>query len=327
MSSVPEIDQQAVKLGWRSALAFGEESTWGDRVAPDRSFEFRSENLTLDQQRIESEAIRASEFQPRWGEGSKGVGGDITYELANRGFGLILKHALGAVDSSQPDDVEAPDVWDHVFTPGDLTPLGLTCQVIRDDVPFEYTGLKISQLQIACDVDQIATLQVSHAGRAEDLTQTAHDPDFPDGLELMTFIHGALLIDDVETPVNSAQFQLENSLDIERRRLGSGFRRNPQRNAFRNLTGSLNADFADLALYNRFVSGTEAKLALNFVGSEIVTGFNFETRILTNIRTDGTTPTVEGPAEIRQSLEWKAFPSAEVPDTIQVTYRTDDTTP
>lgn len=326
MSTIEPIDQQAAKLGWRSRLAFGVEAAWAERATPNRSFEFRTESLTAEKTRIESEAIRASEFQPRWGPGSSGVGGDVTFELANRGFGLIFQHALGAVATETP--VGATDARDHVFTPGDLTPLGLTCQVVRDDVPFDYTGLKVGSLQLQCNVDEIATLTASLVGRAELLDQAAHVDAFPESLALMTFIHGALLLDDAEVAVNAASMTLDNGLDADRRRLGSGLRRNPQRTAFRDLTGSLNADFTDLALYNRFVSGTEAKLELVFdTGVEIEAGFNFECRVLTNVRFDGTTPTVGGPGEIRQELEWKAFPSTEVPETIQVTYRTDDVTP
>lgn len=326
---VDAIDQQPVKLGWRSALAFGEETDYAEGGTPDRSFEFRSEGLALQQERIESEAIRASEFQPRWGAGTRGVEGDVTFELANKGFGLIFKHALGDVST---EELTAGESWRHVFTPGDLSGLSLAAQVIRDDVPFDYTGLKVQSLALECAVGDIATLTASLVGRDEATDGSAHTPAFPSGLDLLTFVHGAVLLGDEgaedEIPVSTVSLTLENGLETDRRRLGSGLRRNPQRTAYRDLTGSFEADFTDLSLYQRFVSGDEARLVLRFVGGEIgSTGDDYGLEIVTNVRFDGETPTVGGPDEIRQSMEWKAFPSDAVPDTVEVAYTTDDETP
>lgn len=325
MSTVPEIDQQAVKLGWRSLLALGEEAAWGERAVPTRSFEFRSETLQQQRQRIESEAVRRSEFQPRWGEGSVGVGGNITMELANKGFGLFWLHTLGAVDTTE---TVVGEVYEHVFVPGDLQPRSLTAQVIRDDVAFDYTGLKVASLQLACAVDQIVTLVPALIGRAELLGEDDHVEAFPADMDLLTFIHGTLNVDGVEVAVNSAEVTIDNGLDPDRRRLGTAYRRHPHRIAFRNLTATLNADFADLTLYNRFISGEHAELDLRFVGGEIgATGSNYETRLRAPVRFDGPTPTVDGPGEIRQELQVKAFPSVEIPDTVEVTYRTSDAAP
>ena len=324
MSPVPAIDQQGVKLGWRSLLAFGQEANYGERATPDRSFEFRSESLTMDQERIESEAIRRSEFSPRWGEGTRGVEGDVTFELANKGFGLLFLNAFGEVATTE---TVVGEVWEHVFTAADLTDKSLTCQVVRDDVPFDYTGLKIGQLQLSCQVGQIATVQLSLVGRDEQTDQTEHAEAFPSDLQLLTFIHGSLEIDDEEIAVNEVQNTLNNGLNTDRRRLGSGLRRNPQRTAFRDFTGNFNADFTDLALYNRFISGEHAKLVQKFEGAEIgSTGENYSLTITSHVRFDGNTPTVGGPDEIRQEIPFKAFPT-DTEDAVEFAYVTDDETP
>lgn len=327
MSTVPGIDQAATKLGWRSLLALGEEAggAWAAPVLPTRSFEFRSESLQQQRARIESEAVRRSEFSPRWGEGAVGVGGSVTMEHATKGFGLIWLHALGDVATTE---VVPGEVYSHLFTPGDLQGRSLTAQVIRDDVAFDYTGLKVASLQLSCAVDQIATIVPAFIGRAELLGQAEHVEAFPDGFDLLTFIHGNLTIGGEPVAVNSVQSTLENSLDDARRRLGTPYRRHPQRTGFRDLTATLNADFADLSLYNRFVSGEHAELDLRFVAGEIgATGEDYELRLRTTVRFDGPTPTVEGPTEIRQEVNVKAFPSDAIPDTVEVTYVTDDATP
>lgn len=320
-------DGAASKLGWKSLLGYGEETTYGTRVVPTRSFEFTSEALTQDRQRLESSAIRNSEFQSSWGEGSVSSGGAVTHELANKGFGLLFKHALGTVATSQPDAAGSPTVYDHVFTPGDLTGLSLTAQVVRDDLPFDYTGCKLGSLSLACDVDAFATVVANLVGREELTDQAAHAEAFPTDFSLLTFIHGSVTIGGTETAVNSANVEINNGLDENRRRLGSALRRNPQRVAFRNFTGTFNADFIDLTAYNRYVSGAEAELVLDFEGGAIENTYNYRTRIRANIRTDGTTPTVGSPEEIRQELTFKAFPGGAVATALEVSYRTSDSTP
>jgi hypothetical protein len=317
-------DAAPVRLGWRSSLGIGEEAQYGVPATIDRFLDFNSEGLQLQQQRLESQAVRNSEFQTHWAEGSRGAEGDLTLELAGVAQGLLWKHAFGDVVTDQPDAVDAPGVWRHKFTPGDLTARYLTAQVVRDDVPFTYTGCKITQLQLSCDVDQIAQLQVSLAGRDEQLDVPAAPPSYPTPYPLLTYVHGSLLIAGAEVAVNSVQATLDNGLDTDRRRLGSGLRRNAQRTAFRDLTGSINADFTDLTLYNRFVSGEEATLELRFVSPELAgPGLPYSVSLLTSVRFDGNTPTVGGPDEIRQELEWKAFPSSEVPDVVEVVIVTD----
>lgn len=328
-------DTVAGLAGLDSRIAFGEEATFGTRVTPDRSFEFLNESIAADYQRIQSEALRSSQFNPRWAEGSIAVDGDVAFELANQGFGVLLKHAFGNVST---EEVIVGEVWKHTFTPADratMAGLSLTGQVVRggdSGVPFDYLGLKIAQLQLSCDVDQIAQLQVTFAGREEKIdANPAHDLAIPDGLVLMTFVHGSLSVAGSEVAVNSASATLENSLNTDRRRLGSRLRRNMQQNGFRSFTGTFNADFqSDAALYNRYVSGEESQLQLLFDAGPIgATGENFLLQIDANVRYDGSTPTVGGAEEIRQEIEWQAVPTDADGDSgaVTVEYQTTDENP
>lgn len=321
-------DGAAVKQGFRSQIGFGEESSYNTRVAPDRFYEFRSEGLSMARNRLESQAVRNRHFQTRWGEGSRGWEGDVAFELANRGFGRIFEHAFGSVATTQPDSTNAPNVYDHEFTPGDLVGYSLTVQVGRDDLPFDLTGGKVGSLQIACSTDEIAVITASLVGADEATDQSMASASYPD-IELMTFVHGSLSIAGSEVAVNDFSGTLNNGLNTDRRRLGSGIRRNPQRTAFRDFSGTFNADFTDLTMYNRFVNGDEAALVLLFEGSAIEDTYNYQVQITSNIRFDGDTPTVGGLEEIRQPVSWKAFPTTADGDDGACTllYRTDDSSP
>lgn len=330
------IDDTAVGLrGLDSRIAFGEQADYVTRATPDRSFEFLNESITADYQRLESQALRSSQFNPRWAEGSIAVDGDVSFELANQGFGLLLEHAFGNVST---EELVVGEAFRHTFTPGDKNTMAgrnLTGQIVRggdQGVPFDYVGLKVAQLQISCDVDQIAQVQVTFAGREELVDQhPAHTLAIPDNLVLMTFVHGALSIAGSEIAVNSASATLENNLATDRRRLGSKLRRNMMQNGFRTMSGNFNADFqSDVALYNRYVSGEESQLELVFDAGPIgTTGENFQLRLVGNVRYNGETPTVGGPEEIRQNIEWQSVPTDADGDAGAITceYVTSDDTP
>lgn len=314
-------DAAAIMQGNRSFLGFGEEETYGTAATPDTWLKFVSEGLQRQVQRLESQALSASELQEDWADGGRSVAGDITLELSGVAEqALLWRHAFGAVQSDAVPDTEG--VYAHVLTPGDINDLWLTTQVVRGgELPFTYVGCKVNQLQLSCSLDQIAQLVVGIIGRDELLNVSAGEPSYPTPYPLMSYVGGGLFIAGTELAVNQAELTWANNLS-NRGRFGSAVGRNPQREgaARRELTGSFNADFNDLSLYNRFVTGEEAELVLRFATLlEIEEGHPWSVEVKANVRFDGPTPTVGGPGEIRQEVQWRAFPSAEVPTGVEVT--------
>src|SRR5882757_7032538 len=165
----------AIPSGLAAQFMLAEESTYGTAVTPNRTYEFRDESLKLDAARIESSALRSGarvQRSDRWVAGKKSVGGDATFELANKSMGLLFKHALGGVATTQPDNIGNPTVYDHTFTPGDF-PTSLTAQVGRPDVSgtvraFTYSGCRVTDWELACAVNEIATLKTTYLGQNED---------------------------------------------------------------------------------------------------------------------------------------------------------------
>lgn len=314
-------------LGFNSQLAIGEEGTYGTYAAGTRTLEFVTEGLTRAETRLESQAIRAIQFQPRYALGQRSVSGDLTLELGSVGQGVLLKHAFGAVAT---DAAGAPDVYVHTFTPGDLDGLGLSVQVDRDGVPFSYLGCKVASLNLACQVGQIAQMVLSLVGQDEVTDETAAAAAFPADLELLTFVGASLSLGGTELEVQSADLTMNNTLNGERWKWGSRVTREPLRNGFRDVTGTFEVNFEDLTLYNRYVDGELATLVMNFEGiTEIDTGVVPSLEITALVRTDGSTPTVSGPGEIMQSVPFKAFPGdgGTDADAITAVLTTTDATP
>jgi hypothetical protein len=322
----------AIPSGLSAQLMTAEESTYGTPVTPDRGYEFRSESLKLEIERIESSALRSGTRvlrSDRWSAGQKNVTGDITMELATKSFGRWFKHALGGVDTSQPDAPGNPTVYKHTFTPGDI-PTGQTIQVGRTDVggttrPFTYHGCKVSSWTLECAVGDIATFQASILGEDEDTATALASITYPSGLSLMTFVNGTLTIASSAQDVKSASVQGNNGLAEDRYFLGSQLRKQPLEAALREYTGQLEAEFESLTAYNRFVNGTEAELVLLFQGATISTTYKYETKITMNVRFDGETPSVGGPEIVPQNLPYKVVDNSTT--SIKIEYQTTDTTP
>lgn len=314
-----------VARGYRSQLGVAEETTYGTLVVPSRFYEFVSESIAVARGRIESAGLRNREFQSRFKPGAISPEGSVSMELATKGFGLWFKHALGAVATSQPAVATDPTVFDHLFTAGDLTAKSLSVQVGRDVNPFTYTGCKVGNVEIGCQVEGLATVAVGLVARGEDLAAGLATATYP-ASDLVSFVEGVLTLGGVEIPVTQCTWTLENTLATDRWQLGSALRRNPERSGFRNLTGSFEADF-DLALYNRYVSGETAELKLKFAGATITGTYKYETEVKAQVRFDGDTPTVGGPEEIRETVNFKGMPVTGDADALSIRYRTTDTLP
>ncbi len=313
-------------------IGFVDESTYGTPVTVTRFHEFVSETLKMDQARLESSALRSGQRvqrSDRWALGKKTVGGDVTFELANKSFGLLFKHLFGGVATAQPDSGGSPTVYRHTFTPG-AYPTSLTAQVGRTDVsgttrPFTYHGLRATSWELGCAVDQIASLKVSFDGEDEDTATGLATVAYPASLTLLTFVNGIVSIAGGAASVKSASIGGQNGLATDRYFLGSTLKKQQLEMGMRNYSGTFEAEFESLTAYNRFVNGTEAEIILNFQGGVISGLFNYEAKVTANVRFDGQTPNVGGPEIVGQTLPFKVVDNGTT--SIKLEYTTTDVTP
>ncbi len=325
----------AIPTGLSAQLMTAEETVYGTPVTPDRGFEFTTESLKMEIERLESTGLRSNarvQRSDRWRPGKKTVGGDVEMELANKSFGRWLKHIFGGVVSSQPDVGGSPTVWDHTFTPGDL-PVGQTIQVGRTSLdgvvnPFTYHGCKIAGWSLGAAVGEIAKLKATITAEDEETATGLVSATYPTGLTLLTFVEGSLTVAAVAQEIRSVELTGDNRVKTDRHRMGSQLIKEPIENAMGEYMVNLDAFFDDLVAYNRFVNGTEAALVLLFRGALISGTYNFDLQVTANVRFDGETPNVDGADEIEQPLKAKCVDTGSGPGTaITVLYRTTDTTP
>ena len=88
--------------GARASVAIGEESIWGEAVNPTHALAFTSEGLSASEETLESEAIRGDRGRHNIIPGVLDISGDISFEQAASGFGMLIRHTLG-------DYIKAPN--------------------------------------------------------------------------------------------------------------------------------------------------------------------------------------------------------------------------
>src|SRR6266542_2586471 len=296
-------------MGTLAQIGVAEESTWGTYVAPARYFELLSSELALTKEPITSAAWRAGVPVPtsaRRKKGSTHVEGAMKMEIANKGFGLLLKHMLGTIATTTPGG--ATLTRDHTATFGDLFGKGLTIQEGLDDRgavvrPFSFLGSKVASWEIACAIGEFATLTLNMVGKDVDTAQTLGTASYASGLDTFTFVEGSLTVAAASTGIKSITLSGDNQLATDDYAFGSSQMREPVTPARRPVSGSFDADFTSLTLFNHIAAHDEVALDLKFASAGFIeTTFKYQLEITGTVQIDSDTPKASGPEEIRQPI-------------------------
>lgn len=327
----------AVPGGLSAQVGVAEESTVGTIVTPDRFYEFGSETLKQNIERIEWAPLRAGRRvlpSSSWQPGRKGVEGDLEMAVVNKGMGLLFKHCLGAVATTTP--AGGTTSREHKCTLGTLDGKGLTVQIGRTGLngttqAFTYAGCKVANFELTSSVGELLMLKLGLDGMSESTATALATAAYPTGLTPFVWTQGVLDIAGSEFEVTSASLQGDNGLRTDRYYMRSSNAASKKEQIegaqYRDFTGTLETDWdGSLTAYNRFVNGETGSLTLTFTGAEIETGINYAVEVaLGTVRFDGDTPNVGGPELIGQSLPYKVLDASESDGPVVVTVTNDDT--
>lgn len=291
--------------GLKTQFGYVAESTYGTPVTVTRFAEILSESLERRNQTINSNGLRNATRNLR--RGSRRVlsandgGGDVNFEVATTGFGLLFNHMLGGTSTIAQQAATPAYLQTHQL--GDLTGKSLTMQkgVSQTDgtvKPFTFHGCKILGWEFSISVDQI--LQLRTTVDAEDVeTSTALATATYPTSSLFHFKQGTLSVGGSSVAqVTDASVSGTNNLKTDRFYLGSnGLKKEPLDSDYPEIGGSLTAEFVDLTTFHdRFAADSAASLELEFVGA-VISGAESETLTITvpEVRFEGETPKVSGP--------------------------------
>lgn len=293
----------AARSGIAAQFGCAAETTVGTAVVVTSFYPLVSESIKRTEDFTESEAIYAGRNVLTFNQQNSGnvaVAGDIGLELNTLSLRPLLKAMFGTESGSGP----------YTYTPGDLHGNSLTIQIGRPGVdgtvrPFTYPGCKVASWEIACAAGEIATLGLTIMGSVVDGTTgvALATASYTSSQKAFKFSGATVTVAGTTVPVKQLTISGDNALE-ERRFLGSQFTAEPIQTGLRSYTGSLQAEFTDLTLYNLYKNNTETAIVATFVkgASQLV--------ITMNVRIDGETPNVGGKGIVEQPIPFTCLATA-----------------
>lgn len=296
--------------GTEAWVGFGVETTYGTAVARSKFSELLSESLNFDPGvRVAKPALRGVS-QNRRVRGKAKVDGGIEFQMQSDGLEVLLKHALGAVNTTGP----VSSRYTHAFTLAKALPVGLTVEVNRDaaaiggDSGDIFAGCQISKLTFKQSAEDFLQLSVELLGQSGAF-DTPSTPSFPSffGFDWEGFTFS---IDDGGgydvTDIMDLELSLDNGLAADRYKLGQLTRKGLGRGGRRKITGKITKEFDSLAernLYRDQTQGCKVKAVWTAAGDD--------TRTLTleilNLEWTGTDPKADTESILSLPMEFEAY--------------------
>lgn len=310
----------ADRSGIGSQLMLKSEVTYGTGVVVDRPLEFVSEGLKLDIGRMESKGLRSGQRLQRfdhWAAGKRAAGGPIEFEVANKGFGLLLTTmGLGAV-STTADGTG----FRHRGTIGDLFGDMMTIQVGRPDVagtvqPFTYLGCKIAEFELVQEIDEFLILSTSIDARDETTATALATATAPTVTELFHWGGFTMTVGGSAFEPTSFKLGVNNGLKTDRHHLrGATLKKEPIEEKMREVTFEMEGEFESLTAYNRYVNGTDTAIVATWTAvATYDTAKPFKiVATMEGTRWDGETPTVDGAGVLSQPMKGVVLDDATSP--------------
>lgn len=317
-------------------IGFSEEVTYGTRVVPTRFLEFTEETLSRDQENRESAGLRVGKRVQRTDRQSqvmKGASGTVSFELANKGFSMLIKHML-----HDTPVITTPGggtlTRDHTFQL-DEENMMLTTQVGRPmadnpqtQKPFDYLGCKVQEWTISQSLDEFAMLELNFDCFDELDTQTLATASYPATQQLFHDGHCKVQVNSTDVFYTDLSLSGNSALMTDRRFLRQNTKKvEPIRGGeMIGIKGELGGEFANLTSYDRYVAGTIVPITFDWsFPTFIEAALSFRILItLSACRFDGETPNTGGPGILPQKAPFTVLDDG-TNQPITVVYRTTDT--
>lgn len=303
-----------IRSGLGAQLGIKQETSYGTYGAPDHWFEFNAETLKLKKTTVQGGGIAAGRFAQL---GSRRVlttvsaVGDLTMEVANKGFGVWLANILGS--SAVPVVQGATSAYLQTHVLGDNFGRSITLQKGVPDLgtgtanPYTYLGGKVTDAEFTGDTAAILLVKVGLDFKQVVESQTLAAPSYPTTLTPFHGMQMAVRIGpygaEVAAPgVNKITLKVERPQNIGRTYAGAaGLKAEPVMNAWTKVTGTIDADYLDKTVFaDRVASDAPTSLVAEWVGPVIAGAFAQTFRIrVPMIFLDTDTPVVSGPDIIK----------------------------
>lgn len=324
----------ATRSGLDAQFGFVNESTYGTLVTPTRFLEFDTEGFEYVPTWLEGEAIRAGrkyKRDSRVGVSRVDVNGKLDFKAPTKGLGLMLKHMIGS--SGTATQIGATTAYQQIHIPGDHYGKSATIQFGKPEPgtgtvrPYAYLGAKCTQWEMSVSDGEHVRFSTTWDARTEDTSTGLASASYAASTNLFDFSDASFKLGGtastggspsqisiaggtaVATIVNSITIRGENPMAVERYGVGNaGLKAEPLENDYPTITGTMDAEFAKVELYDVFKATTSTALELAFSTGDAGGANPFMLSFIApKVRFKKATPQVTGPGLVRMSTEFEIY--------------------
>ena len=296
--------------GSNAQLIFQEETTFKtDPATPDcKKLHFVSESLRFSRPLNPSNILRGNRNPTRGFPDNVEVTGNVITNLQPFQLGSMLKFLLGSVTTT------GTGPYVHTIKIGSTLPSFLVEKGFTDiGQYFKYNGCKINRMSMSITTsgEQQITFNILGAketasGTSFDSTPTDAGYKAFDGLSIATIEEGGAAIATVTSIDN---LTIENNLDGSVYTIGSQGERKSLPEGVVKVSGTLNALFEDLALYNKAKNRTESslKVVFQFGSGDGSAGNEYLEFLIPELEYSPNAPVIPGPQGVLVELPFEAY--------------------
>lgn len=244
-------------------LGLVDEVTYATAPVVTRFFEYNSESLEDQPMRTEGDPLRAGfvKRSDRFTPWSAGAAGSVQLDVLTKGFGIWLKHMLGAVATTGPAETT---VYTHTATVAELFGKSFALQVNRPFHPagtnqaFTFAGGKVVDWTLSNSVDANLVLDLNLDFASVTTATALATASYPASMDNLTWAGGTVTIGGANIDVNEFSLKGTNGLKTDRRAIRASTVKKEPTAGRRELEFSLSADFDSLTQRARAVADTRA---------------------------------------------------------------------
>ena len=193
------------------------------------------------------------------------VGGTVEIELGLEGAGLLLKHALGAVNTDA--DTPSSGLHTHTYTlTASLPSVGLTCELIRGSGGQGETlaGCRINKITLKIEAGGLMTASLELIGMAGAARTSASTPAITSNAVVVGHeLAGTLAWNSATYTPRSIEWTLDHKLG-RRNLLGSLYTADPSPSDYLEAMAAVELEHEADALYAAYLADTASDLAITF---------------------------------------------------------------
>lgn len=299
-------------------FSVGLESTYGTAVSLSRAFEAKAHNFKRQQEDIPSVGFRPglqTEFSDRQKTVVMGATGSTTFDVLNKGLGILLQGMLGTI--SGPTQQSATIAYLTTAATATASPakyyttqwqLADSSDTARN---FTYVGSTITNWKFSHAVGGLLELELGWDCRNESTAVAAGSAVTPTTATTYDWTQLNVTVNGTETCVASIEVNGDLGLKTDRRLMcatSAGLKRAPKRAAVPAITGTIVSEFDDLTLHGLYTAGTIVPIVMTWTGAQIVSGQNYTLTItMPNCKLGGDTPEASISDMTMQPVPFKAL--------------------